>query len=97
MPNDRTRLPLPRSGPLGLIQYAGVDMHAYSDAECVPLMAEIEALRQDGSKMAADNAALRERIKVLTKLVDASGGGVDVDGVNWFALRDAARAALEAK
>ena len=37
---------------------------------------------------------LEEQVRVLTKLVDASEGGVDVDGVNWFDLREAARAAL---
>lgn len=43
-----SNVPLPRPGPLGLIQYAGVDMQEYAAAAT-----------------AADNAALRERVKVL--------------------------------
>ena len=73
MPNNRTRLPLPepRSKLIGLVppflslRYDAIQMYAYSDAECAPLMKEIEALRQGGSKLTADNAALRERVKVL--------------------------------
>ena len=43
-----SNVPLPRPGPLGLIQYAGIDMLQYA-----------------GEVSAADNAALRERVRVL--------------------------------
>ena len=117
MPNNRTRLPLPepRSKLIGLVppflslRYDAIQMYAYSDAECAPLMKEIEALRQGGSKLTADNAALRERVKVLEDaLKDAlvrmdRARGILTDGkprpeCNWGMLAtEAARAALEAK
>ena len=39
-----SRLPLPRPGSLGLIQYAGVDMHAYADACNAALREQVRAL-----------------------------------------------------
>ena len=66
--NNRTRLPLPEPVQVGVwargISLGSIATHTpqqmfdYSDAECAPLMAEIEALRQDGSKLTAENAAL---------------------------------------
>lgn len=42
-------------------------MHAHaaavSAAECAPLIEEIEALRQDGSRLSAENARLREVVE----------------------------------
>ena len=61
MPTDRTRLPLPDEFLMHPTQgecYTLNQLRAYSDAECAPLMEEIEALRQDGSKLTAENAAL---------------------------------------
>ena len=77
MPNNRTRLPLP--DPVGIVwsdcrphhTYSATQLRAYSDAECAPLMEEIDALRQDGSKLTAENAALRER---LLKMSDTMKG-----------------------
>ncbi len=42
-----TTIPLPRPGPLGLIQYAGVDMLQYAGAVSAAKDAEIAALRAD--------------------------------------------------
>jgi hypothetical protein len=75
-------------------------------AEIDRLTAERDALREQLTLAESVRAAqvagltegaekLRERVAALTKLVDASEGGVDVDGVNWFDLREAARAALK--
>ena len=93
-----SNVPLPRPGPLGLIQYAGVDLQEYAAAVSAAKDAEIAALRADFTalqraivgdtgasaileagrlraevaglraellKSLADNAALRERVKVL--------------------------------
>lgn len=49
--------------------YTADQMHSHaaaqSAAECEPLMAEIEALRKDGSNLSADNAALRKQVQAL--------------------------------
>ena len=97
MPTDRTRLPLPEPTPGCWWDKEAIDaMHAYSDAECAPLMKEIEALRQGGSKLTAETAALRERVKVLE---DALGEISWSNNSKWQSDRaDAAlnaRAALE--
>lgn len=42
-----SNVPLPRPGPLGLIQYAGVDMLQYAGAVSAAKDAEIAALRAD--------------------------------------------------
>ena len=113
---DRTRLPLPepRSKLIGLVppflslRYDAIQMYAYSDAECAPLMKEIEALRQDGSKLTAENAALRERVKVLEdalgEYIAAADNTITCNDKDMttamlrFGDADkAARAALEAK
>lgn len=53
-----SNVPLPRPGPLGLIQYAGVDMQEYAaavtaakDAEIERLRAEVAALREDAERL----------------------------------------------
>ena len=58
--------PLPRPGPLGLIQYAGVDMQEYAAAVSAAKDAEIVQLRAELLKSLADNAALRKRVRELT-------------------------------
>ena len=66
MPTDRTRLPLPDEFLMHPTQgecYTLNQLREYSDAECAPLMEEIEALRQDGSKLTAENAALRAELE----------------------------------
>lgn len=60
-----SNVPLPRPGPLGLIQYAGVGMLQYAAAVSAAKDAEIAQLRAELIKSLADNAALRERVRVL--------------------------------
>ena len=60
-----SNVPLPRPGPLGLIQYAGVDMQEYAAAVSAAKDAEIAGLRAELIKSLADNKALRERVRVL--------------------------------
>ena len=60
-----SNVPLPRPGPLGLIQYAGVDMLQYAGEVSAAKDVEIAGLRAELLKSLADNAALRERVKVL--------------------------------
>jgi hypothetical protein len=82
--------------------YTADQMHAYADAECKPLMNEIAALRQDGSKLAADNTALqnnvvmplRERVRVLRNAVSEAYGALPIE-TGADLLREM-RAALEA-
>ena len=52
-----SNVPLPRPGPIGLIQYAGVDMQEYAaavsaskDAEIERLRAEVAGLREDAER-----------------------------------------------
>ena len=52
-----SNVPLPRPGPIGLIQYAGVDMLQYAgavsaskDAEIERLRAEVAGLREDAER-----------------------------------------------
>lgn len=54
-----SNVPLPRPGPLGLIQYAGVDMLQYAGEMSAAKDAEIAQLRAELIKSLADNAALR--------------------------------------
>lgn len=58
-----SNVPLPRPGPLGLIQYAGVDMLQYAgeisaakDAEIDALRAFVEHVRRNGSTHLANMA-----------------------------------------
>ena len=60
-----TTTPLPRPGSLGLIQYAGVDMLEYAAAVSAEKDAEIAGLRAELLKSLADNAPLREQVRVL--------------------------------
>ena len=60
-----SNVPLPRPGPLGLIQYAGVDMQEYAAAVSAAKDAEIAQLRAELLQSLADNKALRERVRVL--------------------------------
>ena len=64
--------PPPRPGPLGLIQYAGVDMQEYAaavssakDAEIERLRAGANGLRTELLVLLADNAALRAEVAGL--------------------------------
>lgn len=57
--------PLPRPGPLGLIQYAGVDMLQYAGEVSAAKDADIAGLRAELLKSLADNAPLREQVRVL--------------------------------
>ncbi len=76
-----TTVPLPRPGPLGLIQYAGSDMLQYAAAVS-----------------AADNAALRERVKVLEDALRAMLTHMGMDEDEWNKPTfDQARSALEQK
>ena len=54
-----SNVPLPRPGPLGLIQYAGIDMLQYAGEVSAAKDAEIAQLRAELIKSLADNAALR--------------------------------------
>ena len=96
------RLPLPRFGSLGLIQYAGTDMHAYAIEVSA---ADNAALRADAIRTQNEVVGpLRERVKVLE---DALGEIVKVMGPEvpecsgclheWNLALTTARAALEAK
>ena len=60
-----SNVPLPRPGPLGLIQYAGVDMQEYAAAVSAAKDAEMAGLRAELLKSLADNAPLREQVRVL--------------------------------
>ena len=58
-----SNVPLPRPGPLGLIQYAGVDMLQYAgeisaakDAEIAALRDFVEHVRRNGSTHLANMA-----------------------------------------
>jgi hypothetical protein len=62
-----SNVPLPRPGPLGLIQYAGVDMLQYAGEISAAKDAEIAQLRAELIKSLADNAALRERVEALER------------------------------
>ena len=76
-----SNVPLPRPGPLGLIQYAGIDMLQYA-----------------GEVSAADNAALRERVKVLEDALNAMLTHMGMDEDEWNKPTfDQARSALERK
>lgn len=89
-------VPLPRPGPIGLIQYAGIDMLQYAGEVSAAKDAEIAALRAELITSLADNAPLREQVRVLE---DALRGMVIANERHSF-LRvgdaiKAARAALE--
>lgn len=107
-----TTIPLPRPGSLGLIQYAGVDMLEYAAAVSAEKDAEIAGLRAELLKSLADNAALRERVKVLedallrvARMAEALKKDCGMDPESPQAVRNgqymnisyAARAALEQK
>ena len=57
--------PLPRPGPLGLIQYAGSDMQEYAATASAAKDAEIAQLRADLIKSLADNKGLRAEVAGL--------------------------------
>ena len=60
-----SNVPLPRPGPLGLIQYAGVDMLQYAATASAAKDAEIAQLRADLIKSLADNKGLRAEVAWL--------------------------------
>lgn len=82
------------------VVYTGEALHAHaaavSAAECEPLMAEIEALRQDGSRLAADNAALRAELDEwqFTNKVDELDRHVTRQAERIKVLEDALRKAI---
>ena len=92
-----SNVPLPRPGPLGLIQYAGVDMLQYAGEISAAKDAEIAGLR-------AELFAHQVYIRVLCKAVDAATdfAGTVAGGASWwddvwaehFRALDAARAEL---
>ena len=91
-------VPLPRPGPLGLIQYAGVDMQEYAAAVSAAKDAEIAGLRAELLKSLADNAALREQVRVLEDALRAMLTHMGMDEDEWNKPTfDQARAALEQK
>lgn len=91
-----SNVPLPRPGPLGLIQYAGVDMLQYAAAVSAAKDAEIAQLRAELLKSLADNAALRERVRVLEDALRAMLTHMGMDEDEWSKPTfDQARAALE--
>lgn len=65
-----SNVPLPRPGPLGLIQYAGVDMLQYAGEISAAKDAEIAQLRAELIKSLADNAALRAEVAGLRDFVE---------------------------
>jgi len=66
-----SNVPLPRPGPLGLIQYAGVDMQEYATSVSAAKDAEIAQLRAELIKSLADNAALRAEVAGLRAWLEA--------------------------
>ena len=72
-----SNVPLPRPGPLGLIQYAGIDMLQYAGEVSAAKDAEIAALRADftalqraivgdtGASAILEAGRLRARVRVL--------------------------------
>ena len=94
--------PLPRSGPLGLIQYAGSDMHDYAAAVSAAKDAEIAGLRAELLKSLADNAALRERVRVLEDALRHVDDCLSINDYGDYVLlgrfdSEIVRAALEQK
>ena len=65
-----SNVPLPRPGPLGLIQYAGVDMQEYAAAVSAAKDAEIAQLRAELIKSLAESAALRAEVAGLRAFVE---------------------------
>ena len=61
--------PLPLPGPLGLIQYAGVDMQEYAAAVSAAKDAEIERLRAEVAVLKAENAHARDCLNSATTLL----------------------------
>ena len=75
-----SNVPLPRPGPLGLIQYAGVDMQEYAAAVSAEKDAEIERLRAEvaGLQIKADLFDLAVRkglLSVHSELIDPRNHG----------------------
>ena len=93
-----SNVPLPRPGPLGLIQYAGVDMREYAAAVSAAKDADIAGLRAELLKSLADNAPLREQVRVLEDALRAMLTHMGMDEDEWNKPTfDQARAALEQK
>lgn len=76
------RLPLPRPGSLGLIQYAGVDMHAYADAVIAAARPTIDGFGGNLDSAFAAPAVpdgLRDAVNTLLHQIDI-GDFVDSNG-----------------
>ena len=79
-----SNVPLPRPGPIGLIQYAGVDMQEYAAAVSASKDAEIERLR-------AEVAGLREcaiDLWMMLDDIDTGGDRAKADDVLYRAIAE---------
>lgn len=105
-----SNVPLPRPGPLGLIQYAGIDMLQYAGEVSAAKDAEIAALRADftalqraivgdtGASAILEAGRLRERVRVLEDALRAMLTHMGMDEDEWNKPTfDQARAALAAR
>jgi len=88
-----TTIPLPRPGPLGLIQYAGVDMQEYAAAVSAEKDKEIAALRERVAALDDDREAMYKALVDLdelhTKAAEITLAAIRPQGVEGI---DAARA-----
>ena len=64
-----SNVPLPRPGPIGLIQYAGVEMLQYAGEVSAAKDAEIERLRAEVAVLKAENAHARDCLNSATTLL----------------------------
>ena len=88
--------------PESMDWYTSDQMRAYSDAECAPLMDEIETLSKDGSALTAQVKVLEDALRNALDCMDRARS-ILTDGkprpeCNWAMLAtEYARGALEAK
>ena len=89
-----SNVPLPRPGPLGLIQYAGTDMQEYAAAVSAAKDAEIERLRETAKalyegtmRQAAEIAQLRAEL--IKSLADNAALRAEVAGLRAWLEADA--------
>ena len=78
-----SNVPLPRPGPLGLIQYAGSDMQEYAAAVSAEKDAEIERLRAELAEMKSGvirrNAVMQELEGVIAHLERRAGSMMRIE------------------
>jgi len=80
-----SNVPLPRPGPIGLIQYAGVDMQEYAAAVSASKDAEIERLRAELAECRRD----AERYRWLRSESCPWPGVFSIEGADdygWYAI-----------